>query len=70
MESALSIPPWSDRLQEALGVHWDPIADTLLGLSDFQFVEIVPSEGTFIQGFGRAYRVTGTNLDELTHVGR
>ncbi|NUP12667.1 MAG: pyridoxamine 5'-phosphate oxidase [Polyangiaceae bacterium] len=47
-----------------------PIADTLLGLSDFQFVEIVPSEGTFVQGFGRAYRVTGTNLDELTHVGR
>ncbi|WP_238881053.1 DrmB family protein [Achromobacter xylosoxidans] len=29
IESALSIPPWSDRLQEALGVHWDPIADTL-----------------------------------------
>lgn len=25
IESALSIPPWSDRLQEALGVHWDPI---------------------------------------------
>lgn len=22
VESALSIPPWSDRLQEALGVHW------------------------------------------------
>lgn len=29
IESALSIPPWSDRLQEALGVHWDPIAETL-----------------------------------------
>jgi hypothetical protein len=26
--SALSIPPWSDRLQEALGVHWDPILNT------------------------------------------
>ncbi|MFN3352694.1 MAG: DrmB family protein [Brevundimonas sp.] len=25
VESALSIPPWSDRLQEALGVHWDAI---------------------------------------------
>lgn len=25
VESALSIPPWSDRLQEALGVHWDNI---------------------------------------------
>ncbi|PSH68587.1 hypothetical protein CU102_12550 [Phyllobacterium brassicacearum] len=29
IESALSIPPWSDRLQEALGVHWDPIINTL-----------------------------------------
>ncbi len=26
--SALSIPPWSDRLQEALGVHFDPICNT------------------------------------------
>lgn len=25
IESALSIPPWSDRLQEALGVYWEPI---------------------------------------------
>jgi hypothetical protein len=29
IESALSIPPWSDRLQEALGVHWDPIVTAL-----------------------------------------
>lgn len=28
IESALSIPPWSDRLQEALGVHWDAICKT------------------------------------------
>jgi len=25
LESALSIPPWSDRLQEALGYHWSDI---------------------------------------------
>jgi hypothetical protein len=29
IESALSIPPWSDRLQEALGVHWDPIVNAI-----------------------------------------
>lgn len=28
MESALSIPPWSDVLQEALGLHWNTIVDT------------------------------------------
>ena len=26
LESALSIPPWSDRLQEAIGVLWEPLA--------------------------------------------
>ncbi|RYC30289.1 DUF1998 domain-containing protein [Lichenibacterium minor] len=26
IESALSIPPWSDRLQEAMGVMWDIVA--------------------------------------------
>ena len=28
LESALSIPPWSDALQEALGVYWNPIIST------------------------------------------
>ena len=28
LESALSIPPWSDALQEALGVYWNPIVCT------------------------------------------
>ena len=28
VESALSIPPWSDLLQEALGLHWNTIVDT------------------------------------------
>jgi hypothetical protein len=28
IESALSIPPWSDALQEALGVYWSAIVDT------------------------------------------
>ena len=28
MESALSIPPWSDVIQEALGLHWNTIVDT------------------------------------------
>jgi hypothetical protein len=29
IESALSIPPWSDRLQDALGVLWEDIIETL-----------------------------------------
>ncbi len=46
-----------------------PIADTLLGLADFHWVELTPvGSGGFVMGFGRAYRVTGAELDELTHV--
>lgn len=35
IESALSIPPWSDRLQEALGIYWEPIADVVEGRDVF-----------------------------------
>lgn len=28
MESSISIPPWSDNLQEALGIYWDTIINT------------------------------------------
>lgn len=35
IESALSIPPWSDRLQEALGVYWEPIVNVVEGRSTF-----------------------------------
>ena len=46
-----------------------PIAETLLGLGDFHWVELSPvGSGGFVQGFGRAYRVSGDDLGELTHV--
>lgn len=46
-----------------------PIAETLLGLGDFHWVELTPTgAGGFVMGFGRAYRVAGAELDELTHV--
>jgi heme iron utilization protein len=46
-----------------------PIAETLLGLSDFYFVALTPIEGSasMVQGFGRAYEVHGENLDVFTH---
>lgn len=57
---------------EALGVTARyraryPIAETLLGLRDFHFVALRPEGGTFIQGFGRAYAVSGDDLETLAH---
>ena len=46
-----------------------PIAETLLGLGDFHWVELTPTgAGGFVMGFGRAYRVEGDDLEVLTHV--
>ena len=54
---------------EALYRERFPIAETLLGLGDFHWVELTPvGLGGFVRGFGRAYRVSGADLEEITHV--
>ncbi len=44
------------------------IAEMLLGLADFHFCQITPTQGSFIQGFGQAFRLSGPNLDQLEHL--
>ncbi|MEN9225414.1 MAG: pyridoxamine 5'-phosphate oxidase family protein [Thermostichus sp. DRC_bins_24] len=46
------------------------IADMVLGLADFHFCQIRPKAGSFIQGFGKAFRLSGPNLDRLEHLSR
>jgi putative heme iron utilization protein len=46
------------------------IAEMILSLADFHFCQIVPKAGSFIQGFGQAFRLRGPNLDRLEHLGR
>ncbi|MEN9230607.1 MAG: pyridoxamine 5'-phosphate oxidase family protein [Thermostichus sp. DG02_5_bins_236] len=46
------------------------IAEMLLGLADFHFCQITPQAGSFIQGFGQAFRLSGPNLDQLEHISR
>lgn len=43
VESALSIPPWSDRLQEALGMYWDAIINVPDPDQRVQFIEVMAS---------------------------
>lgn len=54
---------------EALYAARFPIAETLLKLKDFHFCELAPTAGSvsFVQGFGRAYAVTGDDLDAFEH---
>lgn len=59
------------RARGAEGLYRErfPIGETLLGLGDFHWVELSPvGSGGFVMGFGRAYRVGGDDLDELSHV--
>ncbi|MGQ9836374.1 MAG: pyridoxamine 5'-phosphate oxidase family protein [Cyanobacteriota bacterium] len=46
------------------------IAEMLLSLADFHFCQITPTQGSFIQGFGQAFRLSGPNLDQLEHISR
>jgi putative heme iron utilization protein len=44
------------------------IAEMLLGLGDFQFVQFVPQEATLIRGFGGAFHLSGPNLEHATQL--
>lgn len=42
-----------------------PIAEMILGLGDFHFCQITPTQGLFIQGFGQIYHLSGANLEQM-----
>lgn len=46
------------------------VAPMILGLKDFHFVELTPEPGGagFVQGFGRAWQISGDDLDVAEHV--
>ena len=44
------------------------IIPLLRNLPDFILFKLTPTEGRYIQGFGKAYQLTGENLSELEHI--
>ena len=61
LESALSIPPWSDALQEALGVYWNPIVSAEPG-DRATFIRILAQND-----LAPVLRELGMNPEELAH---
>jgi putative heme iron utilization protein len=57
-----------NKVSECYSQKYPQITDMLLSLGDFHFCEILPTEGTLIQGFGKAFRVSGKNLDTIEHL--
>lgn len=44
------------------------LMETLRMLSDFQLLRLRPKSGLFVKGFGKAYQISGTLMDELSHI--
>ena len=44
------------------------VMETLSMLTDFQLLRLNPISGKFIKGFGSAYKISGDQMDELTHI--
>jgi len=44
------------------------IMDTLKNLQDFQLFCLEPLSGTYVRGFGQAWRLSGPGLDDLQHI--
>lgn len=55
--------PLLDQLQQRHG----KMIGLLRTLPDFVLFRLVPQSGQFVMGFGKAYRLTGPQLDEFEH---
>ena len=42
---------------------------TLKALPDFQLFRLAPRSGSYVTGFGKAYRLTGKDLGQVQHIG-
>ncbi|HIN48703.1 MAG TPA: HugZ family protein [Deltaproteobacteria bacterium] len=44
------------------------LMETLRRLQDFQLLRLLPKSGLFVTGFGKAYRISGKRMDDLSHI--
>ena len=61
----------SARWHEAMEVFsrkFGEVVDLIQPLRDFKLFCITPETGIYVKGFGRAYRITGANLDSFEHI--
>ena len=58
---------WKEVL-EHFSRKFGDVIDVIQPLGDFKLFCIKPETGTYVRGFGRAYRVTGADLDSFEHI--
>ena len=55
---------WLPRYRERFGA----IVDTLVQLADFNLYSLKPVQAVYVKGFGQAYRITGSSMDDIQHI--
>ena len=60
-------PQW-DFIADKFAERFGNIIDSLRSLPDFRIFKLRPYNGLLVIGFGAAYRISGENLDDVTHI--
>ena len=55
---------WIPQYRERFGA----IVDTLVQLADFNLYSLSPERGTYVKGFGQAYRIFGRRMNQVEHI--
>ena len=57
-----------DELVSQFTAKFGDIINTLVSLDDFKMFRFLPMRGTYIKGFGKAYRIKGIGMKEVEHI--
>jgi putative heme iron utilization protein len=57
-----------DQILEAFADKFGAIINSLRDMQDFRLMQLTPSSGRFVSGFGQAYDITGEELDQIQHI--
>ena len=60
--------PASDQVLAEFRRRFGQVMDLMEPLADFHLFRVDADSGSFIRGFGQAYRLTGERLDQMEHI--
>ena len=69
--SAKQIERKTEKWKEQIPVFFEKFGDIiniLKSLSDFKMFCFSPVFGSYVKGFGKAYKIEGSSLDQISHV--
>jgi putative heme iron utilization protein len=65
--TAVNRPLWfGSTILDGMAERHGKIVATLRTLADFRLLVLTPESGSYIRGFGQAYRLHGPRLEQMT----